>query len=109
MLAPGKIYPGTSVRITVNFEDEDGDPVDPTTVTFRTFDPCGGSTSYVYDTDDEVGRSAAGAYYADIVPEIAGRWTYRWQTTGTGTVFATEANDLIVQRSPFYDDITDYV
>ncbi len=103
MLSPGKIWPETTLRLTVSFTDENGDAVDPTTVTFSTFSPGGTQTDYVYDTDDEVGRSAAGAYYADIVPGESGRWHFRWKTTGTGTSIATEG-DFIVQRSKFAGD-----
>jgi len=102
MLAPGKLFPGTSLRITVNFVDEDGSAVDPTTVTFSTYNPCRTKTDYVYDTDAEVGRSAAGAYYADIEPDIAGRWHYRWKTTGSGTTIAKEGN-FVIQDSKFVD------
>lgn len=100
MLAPGKIWPGTSLRLTVNFVDDDGVGVDPDTVTFSTYTPSGLKTSYVYGTDSEVGRSAAGAYYADIVPDQSGRWQFRWLTSGTGTTIASEG-DFPVQASPF--------
>lgn len=100
MITPGKIWPGTALRLEISFTDDDGDAVDPTTVTFKTYDPCGDITTYVYLTDSEITRASAGNYLADIQPEQPGRWRYRWQTTGTGTVFATEG-DFIVQASPF--------
>lgn len=100
MLYPGKIWPGTTLRLTVSFTDEDGDAVDPATVTFSTATPSGRVTSYVYGTDAEVGKSAVGSYYADIVPDQSGRWQFRWLTTGTGTALATEG-DFVVQASPF--------
>lgn len=103
MLTPGLNYPGTSLRIEVQFADASGTAIDPDTVTFKTYSPCGQSVTYVYDTDAEVGRSAAGAYYADIEPGEAGVWFFRWETTGTGTVFATEGR-FNVQRSPFVDN-----
>lgn len=104
MQEPGKIWPGTSLRRTVNFFDEADDPVDPDTVTFKLCSPCNQITSYVYDTDDEVQRSGVGAYYADFIPDIAGRWHWRWETTGTGTTIAKEGN-FIVQYSKFVDDV----
>jgi len=111
MLEPGKIWPGTALRIEVDFTDADGDPVDPTTVTFKTHSPCGDIASYVYLTDAEVGKSAVGSYYADItVPtsNSAGRWGFRWETTGAGTTIADEGN-FIVQLSKFFDnDSCDY-
>lgn len=106
MLAPGKIWPGTSLRIEVSFTDEDGVAIDPATVTFMTIDPCCGQTTYVYLTDAAVGKSGTGNYYADItIPtnDSAGRWGYRWSTTGASTTIADEGN-FIVQRSKFFDN-----
>lgn len=103
MLYPGKIWPETTLRITVSFTDENGDVVDPATVTFSTYTPSGTATSYVYGTDAEVGKSSTGNYYADIVPGESGRWRFRWVTTGTGTALATEGN-FAVQASPFAGD-----
>ena len=102
MQSPGRIYPGTSLRRTVDFVDSSCDAVDPDTVTFMLYSPCGTITSYVYGTDSEVQRSAAGSYYADFVPDVAGRWKLRWETTGTGTTIAKE-DSFVVQDSPFVD------
>jgi hypothetical protein len=98
MLAPGKTYIGRPVRIPVNFQVDDVD-VDPDEVTLKTRSPCGTETSYVY-SDAEVTRSSAGDYYVDVTPNEAGRWWYRWESTGTGTTDAFEG-DFIVQASPF--------
>jgi len=100
MLAPGKLYVNTALRITVNFQDSSGSDVDPDTVSFLTRSPCGTETTYAYGTDSNVGRSSAGDYYADIQPDVVGRWYYRWATTGTGTTTALEGS-FIIQWSPF--------
>lgn len=102
MFEPGRIFVNTSVRVDVTFLDSAGAAVDPTTVTFKTCSPNGQKASYVYDTDAEVGRSGVGTYYADIVPDKAGRWYIRWETTGTGTTVAIEDN-FLVKHSPFFD------
>lgn len=107
MLSPGKIWPETTLRLEVVFTDEDGNAVDPDTVTFSTYTPNGTLTSYVYGTDAEVGKSATGSYYADIVPDESGRWHFRWVTTGTGTALATEGN-FVVQKSKFAGDAWPY-
>lgn len=104
MLTPGKIYVNTNVRLTISFRDQDGDLVDPDTVTFKTCDPCGNKVEYVYNTDDEVTRLDTGRYAADIVPDTSGRYRFAWATTGTGTTFATES-DFLVQESPWSADI----
>ena len=103
MLEPGRTYINSEKRIRVRFTDEDGDAVNPTTVTIRTMDPTGAEETYVYGTDSEVQRESTGNYLADITPDSAGRWYYRWQTTGTGTTTAMEGS-FLVQDSIFYQD-----
>ena len=107
MLTPGKYYVNTSIRLTMAFEDADGNDVDPTTVTFKTYDPLGVTTTYVYETDDELLRASEGHYTADIVPDSPGRWHFLWLTTGTGTTIAIEG-DFLVQDSVFYDGDVGY-
>lgn len=107
MLTPGRIYINTSLRLYVNLQDEDGVDVDPTTVLIKTKSPAGAETTYTYGDDDEVGKSSVGDYYVDLTPDEAGRWRYRWETTGTDTTIAVEG-DFLVQASAFYDDNSDY-
>lgn len=102
MLTPGLIYVNAELRFTASFFDQDGIGVDPTTVTFRTKSPCGVEASYTYGTDANVLRASLGNYTADFTVDTAGRWHYRWQTTGTGTVTANEGM-FNVQRSAFFD------
>ena len=102
MLAPGKIYINTALRITANFTNDAGVAVNPATVSFRTMSPCGVEATYVYGTNAEIQRPAAGYYTADITPDTAGRWRYRWEPTGDGTTIANE-DDFIVQDSAFFD------
>ncbi len=101
MLRPGKLYVNTTVRININFQDEDGVDVDPATVTFKTLSPSCVEATYVYLTDTAVGKSSVGDYFADVVPDEAGRWSYRWVTTGTGTATAFEGA-FLVQDSAFF-------
>lgn len=109
MLTPGRYYPGSPIRFTISFTDETGTGVDPATVTARTYSPCGREATYVYGTDDEVGKSSAGNYYADITPDESGEWLLRWQTTGTNTTYAQEER-FNVNYSPFYgrNTLSDY-
>jgi hypothetical protein len=103
MLAPGKHYINSPIALTANFQSAAGSDVDPTTVTIRVMDPWGTETSYVYGTDDEVVKDSVGDYTATITPDSAGRWHFRWQTTGTNLVIASEG-DFLVQDSPFFDN-----
>ena len=108
MRTPGKFYVNTEMRLEATFENSDGTAVDPDTVKFRTYAPSGAKASYTYGDDDEVQRESAGKYTADIVPDEAGRWHYRWETTGTGTKIALEG-DFLIQESVFFDPpILDY-
>lgn len=106
MLTPGRHYVNTTVRVAVNFQDEDRVDVDPTTITFKVVGPTGETSSYVYLTDAELKKSSVGDYYIDVVPDQSGRWHYRWESTGTETAIAIEGS-FVVQRSPFYEDNED--
>jgi hypothetical protein len=101
MIKNGRLYPGMPFRVTITFTDEDGVLTDPTTVTIKVMDPCGGETTYVEGTDSEMDNPSTGVYTADITPDCAGRWSFRWITTGP--VFADEG-DFIVLTSPFVDN-----
>ena len=101
-LKPGRYYPGSPIRLTASFQDEDGDYIDPTTVAMRTISPYGVTNTYTYGTDAIMGRSSTGLYFADLTPEESGLWRVRWQTTGTNTTFAYE-DRFNVNYSPFYD------
>lgn len=104
-LTPGRIWPGTQYRFTNTYADGAGSAVDPATVAIWIIDPRGSVTSYVYGTDDVVGREVAGSYYADITLDQGGVWQYRWVATGTSTAIANEGT-VQVQYSPFIDGTT---
>lgn len=107
-MTPGKNYVNSPLRLTINLQNAEGTDTDPTTLTLKLRSPTNVESSYVYLTDDEIQRTDAGDYTADITPDEAGRWHYRWETTGTGTTIADEG-DFLVQYSRFYDDWdTDY-
>lgn len=100
---PGKYYVNSPIRLSISFLEDDGDDVDPTTITLKTRSPAGVEASYVYQTDDEVQRVSAGHYTGDVTPDESGRWRYRWESTGTGKTIAQEGV-FLVQASVFYDD-----
>lgn len=105
MLIPGRIYVNTTVRIPVNYQNDLGEDTDPDGVTFRLMSPNGTETTKVYGTDDEIAKTSVGDYYIDVMPDVAGRWHYRWESTGMNKAVAVEGN-FVVQRSAFYDDCT---
>ncbi len=103
---PGRIWPGTNLRVNVALVDSFNAPVDPTVVTFRTMDPCGSQSSYTYGVNTQVQRSGVGQYLVDFQPIEPGRWRWRWDTTSTiAAPFAVEGN-FIVQDSPFSTTFT---
>lgn len=100
MLEPGKTYPGATKRIAVNFQSSSDDDVDPTTVTFVLRSPNGVETSYVYGTDAALVQDSTGDYHIDVVPDMGGRWSFAWISTGNGK--ATRIQDsFLVQQSEF--------
>lgn len=103
MLTPGKIWPGSQVDITVAFRDGNGDPMDPDSITFKLMSPERRETSYTYGIGETISKQSVGNYTARITPDKAGRWHFRWESTGEGTTIASEG-DILVQRSPFVDD-----
>lgn len=103
MLTPGRHHVNTTLRIAVNFQDDDGADVDPATITFKVQSPSGTTTSYVYGTDAEIIKQDTGDYHIDYVPDESGRWHYRWSSTGSGTSIAMEGT-FVVQGSVFFDD-----
>lgn len=101
MLKNGKLSPGATMELTITIVDDDGNLVDPDTVTFKTIDPNGAKATYVYTVDAEVTRSSEGVYVATFNPNVGGRWHFRWETTGGILV---QEEDFIVQYSPFVND-----
>lgn len=107
MLVPGRIPQGTTIRIPVTFQNDEDEDIDPDTVTFKLIShESGQQFTYVFGTDDELQKTSTGDFYVDVTPTEAGRYTYRWETTGTNQLLATEGN-FVVQASPFYDNCRD--
>ena len=107
-LSPGRYYPGSAIRLTASFRDENGTDIDPDTLKIKAWSPQGILSQYVYGTDANVVRASAGNYYAEVTPDAAGLWRIRWETTGTNATHATE-DKFNVSYSPFYDDnVSDY-
>lgn len=103
MIRNGRLSPGTTFPLRISFLDEDGEPVDPDTVTLKLKSPRHVITTYVFGTDAELERESTGVYTINVVPNRAGRWSFRWETTGSGTSIVQE-DSFIVMASPFVDD-----
>jgi len=107
MLKNGRTYPGNPMQISVALADDAGNPIDPETVTFALMSPCGSKTLLTYGHDGEIARSSAGVYTADIVPDKAGRWNFRWETIGPQ--FAKEDSFIVLTSLFATDCYRDYV
>ena len=99
-LVPGRLVVNTEVRLAANYTDENNVDIDPDTVTFKLLRPDGVDLDYVYGTNDEVVRVDTGDYYINIVPDISGRYHYRWETTGTFKTTAFQGS-FVVQVDPW--------
>ena len=75
---------GQRVRCTCTFTVNNVN-TDPTTITAKVKDPSGNEISYVYGTDEELGKSATGIYYLDVTTDENGQWHFRFEGTGTCT------------------------
>lgn len=98
MLEPGRVYVDDTKRLAINFQDDDGNDIDPTGLTFKLMSPTGTLTTYVYGTDAEVVKLSTGDYYVDVTPDESGRWRWRWVSTGSGRASVTEGS-IVVQWS----------
>lgn len=107
-LYPGRRYVGDTVRLAINWQNEDGTDLDPSTdVALTTRSPTGTETTYTYG-DSEITRETTGDYYYEITPNYSGRWFYKWEATGVGTNKVIEGS-FVVQSSPFgTDSLSDY-
>lgn len=93
-------YPfGSEVKCSVIFKNSAGVETDPTTVTFMVRDPEGTPTAYIYGTDVEVVRTAAGRFYVLVDGNMTRTWVYRFE--GTGAVKAADEKTFLIAESVF--------
>jgi len=75
---------GQLVRCECTFSTSDVS-VDPDDVYFAFRAPGdAATTTYHYGVDDEIVKTDTGDYYVDLDASTAGRWQYRWYSTGSG-------------------------
>ena len=92
-------HKGDLVRLNASFRDENGDAIDPSTVTFKVKTPAAVTTSYVYGTDSEVVKVATGDYKVEIIAAESGTYYYRIESTGSGR--AADESSFTVATSNF--------
>lgn len=87
--------------LDATFEVDDV-PTDPDTVTFKVRKPDNTVQTYVWQTDDEVGRTGPGVYFAEVPVDQAGYW--RYQGKGVGTAPGVADGLFIGDPDPFSPD-----
>lgn len=76
---------GDLVRVSAEFRDAETEAlIDPTAVKLSVRNPSGTVTTYTYGDDDALLRTETGKYEQDVSADEAGRWYYRWWSTGDG-------------------------
>src|SRR5688572_3402454 len=92
------------VRLDATFRNRAGALTDPTAVylLIKTPQPNGGEYfQYVYNSGDNViVRVNTGMFYANFTPTVAGKFEYRWESTGTAQ--AAGESSFSVDSSVFY-------
>lgn len=75
---------GDLITVTGTWTDAAGDAVDPAVVLAEYRDPSGNVTSLTYGVDAALVKDGVGNYSVDIDINAAGRWHYRFWSTGMG-------------------------
>lgn len=88
---------GDTYPANVTVRDDDGELVDPDTLSLSVRDPEGDVTTYVYGADPEVVRDSLGVYHADVEIGTPGMWVFAWSTTNEEQV---EGVQIAVSPAP---------
>jgi len=100
MSAENKHDLGDLVKVTGTFTDPDnGDAViDPTVVKLSYRNPAGTVTTWTYG-GGEITKDSTGNYSANIDANVAGRWFYRWWSTGTGAAAEEKSFNVLAAKA----------
>lgn len=79
---------GALVRISFDFKNSDGDPIDPGVVKITIKDPAGVTTTYTYGTDSQLVKDSTGNYHLDQSAAHSGEYLYKTFSTGIGQAAA---------------------
>lgn len=96
---------GDTLRSTAKFRDDNNALADPDTVSIIVTDPDDNAITYVYGVDAEVTKSSTGVYVAKIPLTAAGRWRYKWVSTGDNAAaepryIDVETNAVVNRSTP---------
>ena len=88
---------GDTRHLQATFKNISSVNTDPTTVTFKMREPDGVITTYVFNTDSQLVKSAAGVFHVDW--PIAKQGRHAWSMAGTGAVAQKEQGEFYAKRS----------
>ena len=88
---------GDTIRFSVTFSVAEVN-TDPTTVTFRTKNPNGVVTSFIYLTDAELIKTAVGIFNIELALNLVGEHHYRWEGGGPSAPGVSEGR-IRIDRS----------
>jgi len=90
---------GDLVQVTATFTDGNtGAVFNPTNVFLKLCLPDNTEITYQYTVDAEITRVSTGVYRCNIDANQAGKYHYRWYSTGTGQ--ASEPQSFYVKEEP---------
>ena len=94
-------YSGTIASPVGGFQDQNGVPADPTTVTLSYRPGPGTSVIAIIYPDARIVKDGTGLYHADLDTtgtSPSATWTYEW--SGTGAIIAA-ADNAFIATAPF--------
>lgn len=90
---------GQVTILEASFVDDNGDPINPSTVKVWVKDPSDVETAYVYGVDAAVIRDSTGEYHMDYELISHGKYWWRWEADGN--VDGADEDPIFVRRSQF--------
>lgn len=75
---------GAVPKMQLTVKDDASALIDPSTLVFKLMKPNGTTVTYTYGTSPQLVRKSQGIYYVNYKVDMAGAWTYRFESTGTG-------------------------
>lgn len=88
---------GTLVQMAAQFSAPGGSPADPTDVVLYVKPPSGPTQQYTF-SGAQVQKNGVGNFFYNLLANISGTWTYKFQ--GTGAVEVTTPDEtFLVNKS----------
>ncbi len=91
---------GDLVKVSAVFKNAETQvALDPEVVKLSVRPPSGTVTTYTYLDDATITKSSTGNYAANIDANEAGRWSYRWWSTGNGQAAEESFFEVLAAQS----------